>query len=278
MKVVGSGARSADFEGLAPGMNSTTPAGRTLSAQNISKRFYKDGVGFEALRDVSFHIGSGEFVCLIGPSGCGKSTLLRIIGGLERPTTGEIRVASEITESRRNIGLMLQSPTLLPWRTVRSNILLPIELRGRVTREDVQAADDLIKVVGLEGFESHYPKELSGGMQQRVALSRLLIINPDILLLDEPFGALDEFTRERLNLELAQTVASMRKTAVLVTHNIVEAVFLADKIFPMLTRPGRLAEAIEVPFERPRSTSLMRTEAFTRLVFQVREALGLGES
>lgn len=252
--------------------------GGSISAQGVSRVFYKNDVGFQALQDVSFEVAPGEFACLIGPSGCGKSTLLRLIGGLDRPTDGDIQVAGGNEESRRRVGLMLQSPTLLPWRTVRSNILLPIELRRKVTPEDVRAADDLIHLVGLDGFENHYPKELSGGMQQRVALCRLLIINPDIMLLDEPFGALDEFTRERLNIELAETVASRRKTAVLVTHNIVEAVFLADKIFPMLSRPGRMAPVIEVPFERPRSTSLMRTEAFTKLVFQVREALGLGET
>ena len=260
-------------------MSATALAGRPVSGVDVGKIFYKDGVGFRALGDVNFNIEAGSFVSIIGPSGCGKSTLLRLIAGLEKPTHGELRVGGQPVQGPDPVvGLMLQSPTLFPWRTVRSNILLPIEIRGRVSDEHVRSANDLIELVGLDGFEGHYPKELSGGMQQRVALSRLLIIDPDVMLLDEPFGALDEFTRERLNLELAEIVSRTGKTVILVTHSITEAVFLSDWVLPMTSAPGCIAAVIDVPFERPRPTSVMRTEEFNKIVFDVRRALDVEET
>ena len=249
---------------------------RVVEVKNLSKRFKKGDRDFTALSDVDLTIRQGEFISLVGPSGCGKSTLLRIIGGLTPTTSGEVRVEGRIVEeTHHDISLMFQAPTLFPWRTVLSNVLLPVEIRHKPTDEEVSRAKELIDLVGLKEFIEHHPKELSGGMQQRVALSRVLITNPRIMLLDEPFGALDEFTRENLNVELSAIVARSNRSVVLVTHSIPEAVFLADRVVAMGTNPGRILGEIAIPFERPRAASLVRTSEFQDLTFQVRRMLGL---
>jgi NitT/TauT family transport system ATP-binding protein len=221
-------------------------------------------VAVEALRDVSFAISPGQFVSFVGPSGCGKSTLLKLIGGLIEPTSGRITVGGvDVKGPRRDIGMMFQTPVLFPWRTVLENVLLPIEVFGLDRRSAVERARDILRLVGLEDRERAYPSELSGGMQQRAALSRVLIIDPQIILMDEPFGAIDEFTRERLNLELLRIWEERGQTIVFVTHSIVEAVFLADRVVVMSSRPGRVREEIRVDLPRPRTPEVLTHEIFS---------------
>ncbi|MGI1664209.1 ABC transporter ATP-binding protein [Palleronia sp. KMU-117] len=228
-----------------------------------------------ALDDASFTIREGEFVSLIGPSGCGKSTLLRLVSGLITPTGGQLSVFGKpVTGPRAEVGMMFQKPTLLDWKSVLDNVLLPKTLGPGVTRADREKAIELIRLVGLEGFEVAFPRQLSGGMQQRVALARLLNTGASILLMDEPFGALDEFTRERLNLELLRLQRDLKATVLFVTHNIQEAVFLADRVFVMTPRPGRLAATVDVPLERPRTIEMTKTPEFNDLVFNIRDTLG----
>jgi NitT/TauT family transport system ATP-binding protein len=228
-----------------------------------------------ALEDATFGIRKGEFVSLIGPSGCGKSTLLRMVAGLLNPTGGRISVnGTPMVGPRAEIGMMFQKATLLDWKPVLDNVLLPNTLAGRVTNADRERAVDLLHMVGLKGFEFAFPRQLSGGMQQRVALARLLNSGADVLLLDEPFGALDEFTRERLNIELMRIQAQIGATIVFVTHNIQEAVFLADRVFVMTPRPGRIAAEVEVNLPRPRTIEQMKSPEFTETAFNIRDTLG----
>ena len=243
-----------------------------IEGRGVSKRFSEQVV---ALEDSTFSIPKGHFVSLVGPSGCGKSTLLRLIAGLLPITTGQLRVHGQIVERpRRDVGMMFQKPTLLAWRTALENVLLPTELSRGVKPADQGHALELLELVGLKDFAFSFPSQLSGGMQQRVALARLLQTGADILLLDEPFGALDEFTRERLNLELLRIVDKIGSTTLFVTHNVGEAIFLADEVFVMTSQPGRLARVVEVPFPRPREISLMQTVPFNELVAEVRAILG----
>jgi NitT/TauT family transport system ATP-binding protein len=228
-----------------------------------------------AVESASFAVRRGEFVSILGPSGCGKSTLLRMVAGLIPKTGGGLAASgSEIAGPRPDIAMMFQKATLLPWKTALDNVLLPKALEGRVTDAHRTRARELLAMTGLSGFEFSYPQHLSGGMQQRVALARLLNVGADILLLDEPFGALDEFTRERLNLELMRIQREVDATIMFVTHNISEAVFLADKVLVMTPRPGRLAAEVPVPFERPRRIELLKSPEFNDLVFRVRGILG----
>jgi NitT/TauT family transport system ATP-binding protein len=232
----------------------------------------------EALRDVSVDVRPGEFVSLVGPSGCGKSTLLKMIAGLLTPTSGRISVDGKpVKTPRRSVGMMFQTPELFPWRTVLKNVLLPIEIFGHEKEFHRKRALELLEMVGLEEFHKALPRELSGGMQQRVALCRVLVSDPSVILMDEPFGALDEFSRERLNVELLRIWEDTRKTIVFVTHNINEAVFLSDRVVVMGARPGRVLSVIDVPLgrDRPRTQQIMRDPAFTECVFEVRGLLGL---
>jgi NitT/TauT family transport system ATP-binding protein len=230
--------------------------------------------GVLAIDHVSFEARPGEFVSIVGPSGCGKSTLLRLIAGLIPLTGGQISVNGRpVLEPRQDVALMFQRPTLLPWRTALENALLPPKLSGRLDRDAERHAYELLELVGLTGFEHTYPRHLSGGMQQRVALARLLMVGVDVLLLDEPFAAVDQLTRERLNLELLRVHERLEATALLVTHNITEAILLADRVIVMTPRPGRIADVIDVPFERPRVQEMVAQPRFQELVLRAYRGL-----
>lgn len=249
-----------------------------IEGRHLSKVYGTATGPLVALDDVSFDIAPGEFVSLVGQSGCGKSTLLNLLGGLDERSEGSLSLSGDdLDRPRADIGMMFQTSVLFPWRTVRQNVLLPGEVLGLDKREQARRCQDLLELVGLEGFEDRYPKELSGGMRQRVALARLLAHDPTVLLMDEPFGALDEFTRETMNLELLRVWASTGKTVVFVTHNIGEAVFLADRVFVMTPRPGRLAGVVEVDLPRPRTTAMMREQRYADLVFEIRRLLGVDD-
>lgn len=252
--------------------------GHPLTFDDVSMLYEagRSGDTVLALDGVTAEIRHGEFVSLVGPSGCGKSTLLNIVGGLLHPTKGSVRLGdSEVTGPREEIGMMFQSPVLFPWRTVIDNVLLPVDVHGGSGSAHREQAHELLRRVGLEGFSKRYPGELSGGMQQRVALSRLLLQDAEVMLLDEPFGALDEFTRESMNLDLLDLWYGSDKTMLFVTHNIQEAVFLSDRVFVMTPRPGRLASIIDVHLPRPRQVPMMKEARFQDLVFEVRGILGL---
>lgn len=241
-----------------------------IEGRNVGKVFGE----VVALEGATFSVPQGGFASVLGPSGCGKSTLLRLVAGLDTHSGSLTVQGEEVAGPSENVGMMFQRPTLLPWKTAIQNVLLPNQIKGRVTKSDREKGMDLLQLVGLDGFQFSYPRHLSGGMQQRVALARLLMTGADVLLLDEPFGALDEFTRERLNMELLRIHSDVGATTMFVTHNISEAIFLADEVLVMTPRPGRLAQVINVPFEHPRHISLTRTKEFNDMVFSVREILG----
>jgi NitT/TauT family transport system ATP-binding protein len=243
----------------------------TISISDAVKQF--EG-GVLAVDHVSMEASPGEFVSIVGPSGCGKSTLLRLIAGLIPLSDGQIAVNGlEVTEPRQDVALMFQRPTLLPWRTALQNALLPPKLGGKLDDAAERQAYELLELVGLSGFEHTYPRHLSGGMQQRVALARLLMVGVDVLLLDEPFAAVDQLTRERLNLELLRVHERMSATALLVTHNITEAILLADRVIVMTPRPGRIADVIDVPFGRPRAQEMVAEPGFQELVLRAYRGL-----
>ncbi len=250
--------------------------GSSLTLERLTQVFEKNGEPLVAVKDVSLKVNQGEFLTLVGPSGCGKSTLLKIVAGLLTPTSGRAFLgADQVVEPREEIGLMFQTSTLFPWRNVIRNIALPLEITGTMEPDGEQRIADAIELVRLQGFEHHYPRELSGGMQQRVALCRLLVSEPELMLLDEPFGSLDEFTREHLNSELARITEHENKTTLFVTHNIREAVFLSDRVAVMGTKPGRLLDVVEIGLPRPRVATTRRSDEFNGLVNHIREVLGL---
>ena len=260
--VLTEGQQGADLPGGARG---------TISVTDAVKQF--DG-GVLAVDHVSLEATPGEFVSIVGPSGCCKSTLLRLIAGLIPLTDGSISVNGlEVTEPRQDVALMFQRPTLLPWRTALQNALLPPKLGGKLDDGAERRAYELLEMVGLTGFEHTYPRHLSGGMQQRVALARLLMVGVEVLLLDEPFAAVDQLTRERLNLELLRVHERMSATALLVTHNITEAILLADRVVVMTPRPGRIADVIDVLFARPREQEMVAEREFQELVLRAYRGL-----
>ncbi len=224
-----------------------------------------------ALENVNLSIGENEFITVVGRSGCGKSTLLKLIAGLIPMSKGEVRIKGmAVNEPRKDVGMVFQGPVLLPWRNVKDNILFPIEIMKLHPHEYQQKATKLIDLVGLTGFENKVPRELSGGMQQRVSICRALIHDPNILLMDEPFGALDAMTRDELGLELTRIWQQERKTVLFVTHSIPEAVFLGDRVIVMSPRPGRVVKIIPISLKRPRSIDMEFTDEFKKYVLEIR--------
>lgn len=234
-----------------------------------------DGRDVTALTGVSIDIQKGEFVSLVGPSGCGKTTLLRIIADLLTPTSGEISIAGETPRQarlKRRYGIVFQSAVLYEWRTVKKNIMIPLEIMHVPPKEREERAMKMLELVGLSEFANHYPNQLSGGMQQRVGIARALAVQPEILLMDEPFSALDEFTREKLHADLLKIWRKTNKTIIFVTHNIQESVFLSDKICVLSPHPGRLSAVVDIDLPRPRTMEMKNTAEFTKLVAKVRNS------
>ncbi|GAA1293262.1 ABC transporter ATP-binding protein [Pseudonocardia aurantiaca] len=257
-----------------PAQTSSTPAPAetatptAISLQGIVKDFpLRRGTAVRALERLDLQIGHGEFVALLGPSGCGKSTVLRMVAGLEQPSEGEVAVEgrspADLVRAHR-LGVAFQEHALLPWASARDNVALPFRVAGRPV--DRTRVDDLLALVGLTGFEDARPRQLSGGMRQRVAIARALALEPDVLLLDEPFGALDAVTRRRMNLELARIWMEQRITTLLVTHDVDEAVLLADRVVVMTGRPGRVRHVQQVDMPHPRGTEVTRDPDFHALV------------
>jgi NitT/TauT family transport system ATP-binding protein len=233
------------------------------------------------LSKVDLKIGAGEFVSFIGPSGCGKTTLLRVIADLERPTAGTVRInalSPEEARLRRHYGYIFQAPALYPWRTIERNVMLPLEVMGFAPEERRARAARYLKLVNLAGFERKYPWQLSGGMQQRASIARALSFDPALLLMDEPFGALDEIVRDHLNEQLLRLWEETRKTVVFVTHSIPEAVFLSTRIVVMSPRPGRIIDVIPCDFPRDRTLEIRETPAFLKIAQRVRTGLRAGHS
>ncbi len=251
------------------------PQRPVIQARHISAVFPNGNGGLRALEDISFEVAAQEFLCILGPSGSGKSTLLRILAGLLLPTSGEVFYNGEpIRTPRREVGFVFQKANLMPWRTVIENIMLPLELAGIPRPEALVRAQEMIEWVGLTGFADTLPRDLSGGMAQRVAIARALVSDPEVLLLDEPFGSLDALTRERMGGELLRIWQMHRKTVVMVTHSISEALFLADRVLVLSDRPGRLRLNLAVNLPRPRQEAMRYSAAFGRLARQVRQAIG----
>jgi NitT/TauT family transport system ATP-binding protein len=246
-----------------------------IDIRALSARFTSHLGELDALDEVSFDVQRGEFVCLVGPSGCGKSTLLRIVAGLLSPSSGEVRIDGVPQSSPdRTIGLVFQQPTLLPWRSVRGNVALPLQLPGAYAVEE--RVDELLALVGLLDFAEEYPANLSGGMAQRAAIARALAQNPEVLLLDEPFGALDALTREYMAGELLRIWEQTHGTVLMVTHNVEEAALLADRVVVLSSRPGRVIEVVGVPLARPRSLSHLGSQQLQHVAQQLRETLSRG--
>ena len=246
-----------------------------IQVRDLCAVFPNGNGGLLALAEVSFEVSLQQFVCVLGPSGSGKTTLLRILAGLLPPTTGEITYKGErLLGPQGEIGFVFQKSNLMPWRTVLENILLPLELDGTPHALAISRAMEMVELVGLSGFEDSLPRDLSGGMAQRVAIARALVHDPDVLLLDEPFGALDAMTRERMGSELLRIWQARRKTVVMVTHSITEALFLADRVLVLTHRPGQLCMDLRVDLPRPRQEGVRFTPKFGSLARQVRLAIG----
>lgn len=247
--------------------------------ENVGKEFGLVRRRTIALRDVNLAIEKGSFVSLCGPSGCGKSTILGLIAGLMGPSSGRVKINGDlVTGPDQKIGMVFQDATLMPWRTVLSNILYPVELRRFKKRDYLERAQELLELTGLNNFSGHYPHELSGGMRQRVAICRALILNPDILLMDEPFSALDALTRDEMSIELQRIWSLNSKTVVFVTHSIREAVFLSDRVVVMGIAPGRMTDEFSIDLDRPRTSAIETVGKFNQLIHEIREAISRGHA
>jgi NitT/TauT family transport system ATP-binding protein len=250
-----------------------------IDIEGASKTFRGRGRSVQALTSVTLKVGRGSFVALIGPSGCGKSTLLRLVAGLEEPDEGVVRVRNEAPHTFRahgELGIAFQDPALLPWRSVRRNVALPLQVLGKNVEANRQRIDSLIELVGLTGYADSLPGQLSGGMRQRVAIARALITDPSVLLLDEPFGALDQILRRSMNQELQRIWMARPTTALIVTHSIDEAAFLADEVVVMNSEPGRIVQTIPIPFARPRAPGLFAAPEFHSVCDRLAAALEPG--
>jgi NitT/TauT family transport system ATP-binding protein len=250
-----------------------------ISIESVSKRFSSHGGAIQALSTVDVDINKSEFVSIVGPSGCGKSTLLMIVSGLTPASTGAVRIdGTTVTGPYTDLGIVFQQDTLLDWRTVLQNVMLQADIRHLPRAQMEKRARDLLTLVGLQGFEKMYPHELSGGMRQRVSICRALLHDPILLLMDEPFGALDALTRDQLNIDLLRFWQETRKTVLFVTHSVPEAVFLSDRVIIMSARPGRVEDIVEIDLPRPRSLSIRQTPAFaaySERISRVFEAIGV---
>lgn len=248
-------------------------ANKLIDVDHVSVVFGSGSQQVTALSSVTFHVASNEFVSLLGPSGCGKSTLLRLVADLLQPTTGSVRVAEQEprrARMQRQFGIVFQTPALFDWRTIRRNVELPLELLGTPRKECRRISNELLELVGLTRFADHYPWQLSGGMQQRVSIARALALDPPLLLMDEPFSALDEFTKEKLQLELLQIKRSTGKTFLFVTHSIPEAIFLSDRIIVLSAHPGQVHSIHNVHLPAERQSELRETEAFYQMITTIR--------
>jgi NitT/TauT family transport system ATP-binding protein len=255
-------------------------SGPVVELADVSRTFDGSAGRVEALRSIDLTIGRGEFVSLIGPSGCGKSTLLRIVGDLIAPSSGQVTVNGKTAAQARldrDYGMVFQAPVLFDWRTVQKNVELPLEVIGQPEEARRTKASEMLRLVELEEFAGHHPWQLSGGMQQRVAIARALALDPAILLMDEPFGALDEMTRERMNFELLKIWVRTGTTIIFVTHSIPEAVYLSTRVVVMSARPGRITDVIDVDLPRLRTDETREMDRYYELVTKVREALRAGE-
>ncbi len=251
-----------------------------IDVQGVSKLFRVGKTDAVALQDADLQVTDGQFVSLIGPSGCGKTTLMRLVADLIEPTSGRIIVAGKTPKearAAREYGYVFQAPALYDWRNVLNNVMLPLEIMGYSKAKRRARAAEMLEMVGLENFHRSYPWQLSGGMQQRVSIARALAFDPKLLLMDEPFGALDEITREAMNLELLRLWKQTKKTVVFVTHSIAEAVFLSSHVVVMTARPGRIRETIEIDLPYPRGTETRESERFFELTTRLREALREGK-
>ncbi len=247
-----------------------------IRIQDVQRVFRSGAKTIHALDRISFAVDEGNFVSIVGPSGCGKSTLLKIVSGLLSATSGQVFVSGKVVDGPlENVGMVFQAPVLLKWRTVLGNIMLPVEFAKLDRAGYLEKASGLIRLVELQGFEEMYPYQLSGGMQQRVSLCRALVTDPQILLMDEPFGALDAMTRDELDLELLKIWDEKKKTALFVTHNIQEAVFLSDYVVVMSPRPGRVIEKLNINLPRPRTVEMMSSSPFGEYTLKIRSMLAL---
>jgi len=259
----------------------TAPKRLVVDAQTISLTFETADGKVDALSNVSLKVGEGEFVSFIGPSGCGKTTMLRVIADLQQPTSGSLLVngmSAEAARLARSYGYVFQAPALFPWRTIEKNLKLPLEIMGFSEAEQQQRAEHYLSLVNLKGFERKFPWQLSGGMQQRVSIARALSFDPALLLMDEPFGALDEIVRDHLNEQLLQLWHTTGKTVLFVTHSIPEAVFLSSRIVVMSPRPGRIIDVIDCNFPPDRSLEIRETPEFLKIAQRVRNGLRAGHS
>ena len=255
-------------------MNSANNSSPLLRVSNLGVTFIDAKGSLQVLKEINFSIEREQFICVVGPSGSGKSTLIRVLAGLLEPSSGEVFLdGTKISQPRKGVGIVFQKANLMPWRSVIRNITLPLEIQNSPTEQALQSAQELINLVGLTGFEDWLPRDLSGGMLQRVAIARSLVQDPELLLLDEPFGALDALTREKMGTELLRIWRARKKTVIMITHDISEAVFLADRVLAISPQPGNIRLDLKIDLERPRKDSDRFSAGFVSLTQQLREAI-----